>query len=113
MATEYVVADRTLAVNWAIQIDDGQIKIVQTVSAASAEPIFEDDINPADNWILFVDDGEMGIEGTVTAQDDSVILEDVTTATEYQLFVSDGEFGWKRYTVSGSFIPRLNLLGVG
>lgn len=113
MATSYIVADRTLLVNWAIQIEDGQIKIEQTVSAASAEPIFEDDTNPTDNWILFVDDGEMGIEGTITEQDDSVILEDITTATEYQLFVSDGQFGWKRYIVPGSFVPRLTLLGVG
>jgi hypothetical protein len=113
MGTSYIVADRTLLVNWAIQIDDGEIKIVQTVSGASAEPIFEDDANPADNWILFVDDGEMGIEGTVTEQDDEIILEDFTTATEYQLFVSNGQFGWKLYIVSGSFIPRLTLLGVG
>lgn len=113
MATEYIVTDRTTALNQSIQIDDGQIKITDTVSAASAEPIVQDNTNGSIYWKIFVDDGQIGVESTLTVQDDAVVLVDLTTATSYILFVSDGEFGYETYVVPGSLIPRLTLLGVG
>jgi len=113
MATEYIVTDRTTAGNYSIQIDDGEIKWTDTVSAASAEPIVEDNTNAGIYWKIFIDDGQIGVESTLTVQDDSVILEDITTATNYYLFVSDGEFGWDVYVVPGSLVPRLTLMGVG
>lgn len=116
MATQYIVQDRTTLTNVAIEIDDGQVRYVGTVSASSADPIFQDTVNSAINWKLFVSDNQLGWESTVTIQNDSVILADVTTATDYRLYIGDGEFYIDTnliHPADRSFVPRLTLLGVG
>ena len=116
MATEYIVEDRTTATNVSIQIDDGQINIVDTVSADSAEPIFEDTVDVGVNWKLFSNDNQLAWEEVVTDQNDDVTLEDVTTATDYRLYIGEGQFYISTELVhpaDRSFVPKLTLMGVG
>ena len=103
MASQYVLQDRTLATKWALFIDNGRIGYDSTLDAAQSEPIVEDDTNGGTYWKIFMDDGRLGIEETVTVQDDEVVLEDQTTAVDYILFVSNGRFGYKVYTVAGDW----------
>lgn len=93
MAASYIVTDRTTAVKQAIQVDDGILFIEETVSAASAEPIVTDNTDAGNYWKIFVSDGVIGIESTVTVQDDSVLLDDITTSEIWQLIVDAGILG--------------------
>lgn len=116
MATQYIVTDRTTLTNVAIEIDDGQIRYVDTISAASAEPIVLDTIVPATYWKIFVSDNQIGWESTLTIQNDDVTLTDITTAIDYRLYVGDSEFYIDTNLVhpsDRSFIPRILLMGVG
>ena len=100
--TEYILTDRTTSTKWSITIVDGEVTRTSTASAASAEPIFEDDATPGDYWKLFMDDDEMSWESTVTVQDDIIELTDTVTANVYRLVIEDGEFGITEIAVVGT-----------
>jgi len=115
MATEYIVTDRTTAGNVSIQIEDGQLKFVDTLDAASAEPIFLD-ISQAVYWKLFISDNQIAWEETVTVANNDVTIQDGTTATDYRLYVGDGQLFISTdltHPADRSFVPRLLLMGVG
>ena len=118
MATEYIVVDRITATNVSFQVDDGQIKIVDTASAASAEPIFEDITDTGIYWNLYSENNQIGWDNTLTIQNDNVTLEDVITATNYRLKIDAGQFLIDTDLTHPSdggavLLPRLMLLGVG
>lgn len=92
MPANYVVTDRTTTDEYEITVADGIVTWAVIVSAASAEPIFEDDTNAGTYWKLFIDNGLLNWETTVTVQDDDVTLVDSVTGTSYRLGVTDGVF---------------------
>jgi hypothetical protein len=90
---QYVVTDRVTGTKYAIKSSDGVINITSTASAASAEPIVEDNLLSGVYWKIFVSDGVIGIESTGTVQNDAIVLDDTVTGTDYLIVVSDGVLG--------------------
>lgn len=91
MASEYILADRTTADKWSLQVDDSQLKFTTTVSAASADIIVEDKDDPGQHYEIYIDAGQLRVETTVTVQDDSVSLDDVTTSDVWAVEVRSGQ----------------------
>lgn len=90
---QYVIADRSLGVNWSIQINNSTVSLTETLLAASAEPIVQDGLNSSDYWKIYVNYGVISIEGTATVQNDILNLKDQIDLINYILGVSNGSLG--------------------
>lgn len=105
MATEYILTDRTLLLNYSIQVDDSQLKFTSTVSASSSEPIVQDKVNLGVYWKIFIDNEQLGYESTATVQDDLIELDDLTTSDVWTLEVRDGQL----YMNNGSILIAIGI----
>jgi hypothetical protein len=86
-----VLTDRGNASNrWAVQVADGQLKLVSTGAVARSEPTVEDLRSPDQHYKLFVREGQLGIERVFTPGNERVFADDADDATAgWQVTVKD------------------------
>lgn len=106
-----ILQDRLTLTNVSIEIDDGQLKLVDTTDSAVSEPILNDTIDDDIYWKLFIYDGQLAIESTDDFGQVYVELYDETLKFNWRLQIDSGQITYTNGAIR-KIVPKIMLIKI-